>query len=83
MSEDMYKEKVMISIRKDYLREIDALVARGAAPNRSALIEKVMGSFVQDLRQGRANNNTALGAFVGFLLLLIGVAAIAEIFGGE
>lgn len=83
MSEDINKEKVMISIRNDYLREIDALVARGAAPNRSALIEKIMGSFVQDLRQGRTNSNTALGALVGFLLLLIGAAAIAEIFGGE
>jgi len=83
MSEDMNREKIMISIRKDYLREFDELVRKGAAPNRSALIEKVIGSFVQDLRQGRANNNTALGAFVGFLLLLIGVAAIAEIFGGD
>jgi len=83
MSEDMNREKVMISIRKDYLREIDALVARGAFPNRSALIEKVIGSFVQDLRQGRTNPNTALGALVGFLLLLIGAAAIAEILGGE
>jgi metal-responsive CopG/Arc/MetJ family transcriptional regulator len=83
MSEDMNREKVMISIRGDYLREIDALVARGAAPNRSALVEKVIGSFVQDLRQNRTNSNTALGALVGFLVLLIGAAAIAEIFGGE
>jgi metal-responsive CopG/Arc/MetJ family transcriptional regulator len=83
MSADINREKVMISIRNDYLREIDALVARGAAPNRSALIEKVIGSFVEDLRQGRTNSNTALGALVGFLLLLIGVAAIKEIFGGE
>ena len=78
----MSREKVMITIRNDYLREIDALVARGAAPNRSALVEKVLGSFVQDLRQGRRNQDTALGALVGFLLLLIGAAAIAEIFGG-
>jgi metal-responsive CopG/Arc/MetJ family transcriptional regulator len=83
MSEDMNREKVMISIRKDYLREIDALWARGAAPSRSALIEKVIGSFVEDLRQRRTNSDTALGAFVGFLLLLIGAAAMKEIFGGE
>ena len=83
MSEDSSRQNVMITIRRDHLREIDALVARGAAPNRSALIEKVIGSFVQDLRQGRANQDTALGAFVGFLLLLIGLAAIKEILGGD
>jgi len=82
MSEETNKEKVLISIRRDYLADIDALVGRGAAPNRSALIEKVVGSFIQDLRQQRANANTALGAFVGFLLLLIGAAAIAELLGG-
>ena len=83
MSEETNKEKVLISIRQDYLRDIDALVGRGAAPNRSALVEKVMGSFLQDLRQKRTNSNTALGALVGFLLLLIGVAAISELLGGE
>ena len=79
----MFREKVMISIRRDYLREIDALVARGAAPNRSALIEKVTGSFLQDMKLKRTNPDTALGALVGFLILLIGAAAVAEIFGGE
>jgi metal-responsive CopG/Arc/MetJ family transcriptional regulator len=73
----------MISVRRDYLREIDALVAVGAAPNRSALIEKVTGSFLQDLKLKRMNQDTALGSFVGFLLLLLGAAAIAKIFGGE
>jgi metal-responsive CopG/Arc/MetJ family transcriptional regulator len=83
MSEETNREKVLITIRRDYLNEIDALVGRGAAPNRSALIEKVVASFLQDLRQQRANADTALGAFVGFLLLLIGAATIAELLGGE
>ncbi len=83
MTEDMFREKVMISIRKDYLREIDALVAIGAAPNRSALIEKITSSFLQDLKLKRMNQDTALGAFVGFLLLLLGAAALKEIFRGE
>jgi metal-responsive CopG/Arc/MetJ family transcriptional regulator len=83
MSEDAYREKVMISVRRDYLREIDALVSVGAAPNRSALIEKITGSFLQDLKLKRMNQDTALGSFVGFLLLLLGAAAIAKIFGGE
>jgi len=73
----------LISIRRDFLRDIDALVEKGAAPSRSALIEKVVGSFLQDLRQKRPNANTALGAFVGFLLLLLGAAAISELLGGE
>ena len=83
MNEETNKEKVLISIRRDYLHDIDALVGKGAAPNRSALVEKVVGSFLQDLRQQRTNSNTALGALVGFLLLLIGVAAISELLGGE
>lgn len=83
MSEQIGKEKVLISVRRDYLRDIDALVGRGAAPSRSALIEKIIGSFLQDLRQRRTNTNTALGAFVGFLLLLIGAATIASLLGGD
>ena len=83
MSQETNKEKVLISIRKDYLNDIDALVRSGAAPNRSALIEKVVGSFLQDLRQQRTNSDTALGAFVGFLILLIGAAAVAKMLGGE
>ena len=79
----MDREKIMISIRKDYLRDINVLVANGAAPNRSALVEKVMGSFLKDMREQRTNQNTALGAFVGFLLLLLGAAAVAELLGGE
>jgi len=79
----MGKEKVLVSIRQDYLEGIDALVRKGAAPSRSALIEKVVGSFLQDLRQKRVNTNSALGAFVGFLLLLIGAAAIANLLGGD
>lgn len=83
MSNEVAKEKVLVSIRGDYLKGIDALVRRGAAPSRSALIEKVIGSFLQDLRQKRSDTNSALGAFVGFLLLLIGAAAIAELLGGD
>jgi len=83
MSDEMTKEKVLVSIRRDYLEGIDALVSSGAAPSRSALIEKVVGSFLQDLRQKRANTNSALGSFVGFLLLLIGAAAVVELLGGE
>jgi metal-responsive CopG/Arc/MetJ family transcriptional regulator len=83
MSREVRREKVMVSIRGDYLRDIDNLVKRGAAPSRSALVEKVIGSFLQDLKQKRTNTNTALGAFVGFLLLLIGAAAVSELLGGE
>lgn len=83
MSRQVRREKVMVSIRQDYLQDIDNLVGQGAASSRSALVEKVIGSFLQDLKQKRTNTNTALGAFVGFLLLLIGAAAVSELLGGE
>lgn len=83
MSREIRREKVMVSIRQDYLKDIDTLVGQGAAPSRSALVEKVIGSFIQDLKQKRTNTDTALGAFVGFLLLLIGAAAVSELLGGD
>lgn len=83
MSREIEKDKVLITMRKDYLNQIDALVKSGAAPTRSALVEKVIGSFLQDLRKQRTNQETALGSLVGFLLLLLGAAAVAKLLGGE
>ena len=74
-------EKVLLSIRKEYVDALDALVARGVAPSRSALVDKIIGGFLSDLR-ARRQAETALGNLVGFVLLLLGVAAIAEILGG-
>lgn len=75
-------EKVLITLRQDNLNVIDELVRHGAASSRSEMVDKIIGGFVADLRD-RRQNNSALGNLVGFLLLLLGIAAIAEIFGGE
>lgn len=75
-------EKVLLTLRREHVDALDALVARGAAPSRSALVDKIVGGFLSDLRAKR-QAETALGNLVGFLLLLLGVAAIAEILGGE
>ena len=73
------REKVLLSIRKDYLTAIDGLVTRGAAASRSELAEKIIGGFLADLREKR-KPDSALGALIGFFTLLLGVAAIASLF---
>ena len=75
-------EKVLITMRQENLNAIDELVRRGAASNRSEMVDKIISGFVADLRAGR-QSDTALGKLVGFLLLLLGIAVIAEIFGGN
>jgi len=73
-------EKVLITLRQDNLNVIDELVRHGAASSRSEMVDKIIGGFVADLR-ARRRSATALGNLVGFLLLLLGLAAISEIFG--
>lgn len=75
-------EKVLLTLRKEHVDALDALVQRGAAPSRSALVDRIVGGFLADLKAKR-QANTALGNLVGFFLLMLGIAAIAEIFGGE
>ena len=75
-------EKVLLTLRREHVNALDALVARGAAPSRSALVDKIIGGFLADLKAKR-QADTALGNLIGFFLLLLGIAAIAEIFGGE
>jgi len=75
-------EKVLLTLRREYVEALDALVSKGAASSRSELVGKVVGGFLSDLRAKR-QADTALGNLVGFLLLLLGVAAIAQILGGE
>jgi len=75
-------EKVLLTLRKEHVEALDALVSKGAASSRSELVGKVVGGFLSDLKAKR-QADTALGNLVGFLLLLLGVAAIAQILGGE
>jgi len=75
-------EKVLLTLRREHVEALDALVSKGAASSRSELVGKVVGGFLSDLKAKR-QADTALGNLVGFLLLLLGVAAIAQILGGE
>jgi metal-responsive CopG/Arc/MetJ family transcriptional regulator len=75
-------EKVLVTLRKENLDAVDELVRRGAAASRSELVDKIVGGFVADLRAGR-QSDSALGRLVGFFLLLLGIAVIAEILGGD
>jgi len=72
----------LLTLRKEHVDVLDALVRSGAAPSRSALVDKIVGGFLADLR-ARRQADTALGNLVGFFLLLLGVAAIGEILGSE
>jgi len=72
----------LLTLRKEHVEALDALVSKGAASSRSELVGKVVGGFLSDLKAKR-QADTALGNLVGFLLLLLGVAAIAQILGGE
>lgn len=73
-------EKVLITLRKENLKVIDDLVHHGAASSRSEMVDKIVGGFVADLK-ARRQSDSALGNLVGFLLLMLGIAVIAEIFG--
>jgi len=75
-------EKVLLTLRKEHVNALDALVNSGAAPSRSALVDKIIGGFLADLK-ARRRADTALGNLVGFFLLMLGVTAISEILGGE
>ena len=75
-------EKVLLTLRKEQVDALDALVSSGAASSRSELVSKVVGGFLSDLKAKR-QADTALGNFIGFLVLLLGVAAIAKILGGD
>lgn len=75
-------EKVLLTLREEHVRVLDELVTSGAAPSRSALVDKIVGGFIADLRAQKKPSDTALGNLVGFLLFLLGAAAIIEILGG-
>ena len=63
------------------MEALDALIAEGVASSRSELFERIVRAYLADLR-ARRQREGALGALVGFTLLLIGAAALASIFGG-
>jgi hypothetical protein len=79
--------RVILTLPQDRVNALDALVAKGAAASRNELVDKILAGFVKDLEKGgkgeRVNSpESALGALITFFLIVLGAAAIAEIFGG-
>jgi metal-responsive CopG/Arc/MetJ family transcriptional regulator len=74
--------RVLLTLRKDYMEALDKLIDKGVASSRSELFERIVGAYLSDLKAKRQQEG-ALGALVGFSLLLIGAAAVAAIFGGD
>ncbi len=67
---------------------LDALADQGMASSRNALVQQIIHAFIADIREKRARENpqymqSALGSLVGAFLFGVGVAVLAEIFGGE
>lgn len=80
--------RVMLTLPKERVDALDALVAKGAAASRNELVDKILAGFVKDLEKGGkgekvSSPESALGALITFFLIIIGAAAIAEILGGE
>lgn len=73
--------RVLLTLRKDYMDALDQLIAQGGASSRSDMVERIIGAFLSDLKQKRQQQG-ALGALVGFFLLMLGAAAVASIFAG-
>lgn len=80
--------RVILTLPKERVDALDALVAKGAASSRNELIDKILAGFLKDLeKSGRGEKvsspESALGALITFFLIILGAAAIAEILGGE
>lgn len=80
-------KQVLLTLRADHVRALDGLVGVGAARDRSELVDKVIGGFLADIRP-RPNpqeqpNQGALGAFIAFILVIIGAATVLKALGGE
>jgi metal-responsive CopG/Arc/MetJ family transcriptional regulator len=82
MSSSEEKIRVMLTIRKDYMEALDEIITKGGASSRSDLFERIIGAFLEDLRKKRQREG-ALGAFVGFLILMGVAGVIASILGGD
>jgi len=82
MSFSEERVRVMLTIRKDYMQALDEIIAKGGATSRSDLFERIIGAFLEDLRKKRQREG-ALGAFVGFLILMGAAGVIASILGGN
>jgi hypothetical protein len=79
-------KQVLLTLRSDHVEQLDSLVRAGAASNRSELVDKVVGGFLADLRNGQQNQQSqqsALGSLIAFILIVVGMATILKALGGK
>ncbi len=87
------KQKILITVPEDQLRIIDGLVAWGAAPSRSALIQQIIGAFVTQVSRMKHSSSrmyekpmkieNAVEALIAYFLYVLGKAAIDALFGSD
>ena len=80
--------RFLVTLPDNQVAVLDELVQRGVSPSRNALVQQIIAAFISDLREKRPQQNpellqSALGALVGGFLFGLGIAALAELFGGE
>lgn len=76
----MATQRIIVTLPSEHVNALDGLVKHGIAPSRNALIEKIVAGFLSDVKERRQTPNSALGNFVGFILLMLGLGVIASIF---
>jgi len=81
------RKQIMLTLSEDNVEALNALVKVGVARDRSELVDKIVGGFIADLRKGQQpqqqNQQSALGNFIAFLLIVVGIAAIVKALGGR
>lgn len=79
----MENQRIIVTLREDYVKALDKMVDKGVAPSRNALIQRIVAGFLSDVQGERKSQDSALGALAGFVLLMVGVGVIASILGDE
>ena len=77
----MANQRIIVTLRDDYVEALDTMVKSGVAPSRNALIQRIVAGFLSDVKEERATQDSALGALAGFVLLMVGIGVIASILG--
>ena len=79
----MDNQRIIVTLREDYVEALDAMVENGVSPSRNALIQRIVAGFLSDVQKERQSQDSAMGALAGFALLMVGVGVLASILGDE
>ena len=79
----MDNQRIIVTLRDDYVEALDAMVEKGVSPSRNALIQRIVAGFLMDVKAERKSQDSALGALAGFALLMVGIGVVASILGEE